>query len=67
MSNEEDDVLICDQCDQSFSSAILLRIHKRAHEREHLYDDGELLSVKKLDDKDDDEPGAPKTSVQELL
>ena len=67
-SNEEDDELICDQCDQSFSSAILMRIHKRAHEREHLYDDGELLSTKKLDDDDkDDEPGAPKTSVQELL
>ena len=28
---------ICDDCDQTFTSAVLFRIHKRAHENEHKY------------------------------
>merc|ERR1711953_584504 len=33
----DDDLLICDDCDQTFTSAVLFRIHKRAHENEHKY------------------------------
>ena len=41
--------MVCDDCDQTFTSAVLFRIHKRAHENEHMYN----LTIKDIADEDD--------------
>ena len=47
---------------------MVLRIHKRAHEREHLYDGGALkVDSSALPESKTIESDAPKSSVTDLL
>ena len=57
---------ICEFCDQEFTSAVLFRIHKRAHENEHNYNitSADLLAEEKAKNLENEEND---TSVKNLL